>query len=167
MGSEAPGHRLQIAATLLEPALLDQAGSSLTDPHGPRVRTAGTDAHTREEMNVMSTGHTMVRGRRLRLAVAGAAVLTALMATTALTDINDRGQLLGGRGEPDGTVRGFVLERDRSTMFAPPGAVLASRDVYLTTVASTWRGCWTSTGPSCGASPRAGPATTGSARRGR
>ena len=45
---------------------------------------------------------------------------------TFVTDINDRGQLLGGRGEPDGTVRGFVLERGRSTTFAPPGAVFVA-----------------------------------------
>ena len=37
---------------------------------------------------------------------------------TFLTDINDRGQLLGGRGEPDGTVRGFVLERDLAKRLA-------------------------------------------------
>jgi hypothetical protein len=51
-------------------------------------------------------------------------------AATSLTDINDRGQLLGARVEPDGTFRGFVLERGRYTTFAAPGArVVAPLDI--------------------------------------
>ena len=42
--------------------------------------------------------------------------------STLASKINDRGQLVSVRAEPDGTVRGFVLERGRFTVFAAPGA---------------------------------------------
>ena len=45
--------------------------------------------------------------------------------------------------------------------------VLASGDVYLTDRGFDMDGMLDFYGPSCGASPRAGPATTASARRGR
>ena len=45
--------------------------------------------------------------------------------------------------------------------------VLASRDVYLTDRGFDMDGMLDFYGPSCGASPRAGPATTASARPGR
>jgi hypothetical protein len=44
---------------------------------------------------------------------------------TSLFDINDRGQVVGARLEPDETFRGFVLDRGRFTSFAAaPGAVI-------------------------------------------
>jgi hypothetical protein len=48
--SDAGPSPSDVAATLLEPALLDQAGYWLTDPHGPPVRTAGKPIRTAEEM---------------------------------------------------------------------------------------------------------------------
>ena len=61
----------------------------------------------------------------------------------AVLDTSEPGDLLNALG----TGGGDVHEADQLT-------ALASGDVYPPTVASTWRGCWTSTGPSCGASPR-------------
>jgi hypothetical protein len=45
---------------------------------------------------------------------------------TSLTDVNDRGQILGTRVEADGRFRGFVLERGRYTTFVLPGAVVVA-----------------------------------------
>ena len=75
----------------------------------------------------MSTAHTMVRGSRLRLAVAGAAVLTALMATTAgAATAGASGPTPGGMAAaaaPAPTAfRGFVLVNGRYTKFDVPGA---------------------------------------------
>ena len=69
-----------------------QPGLSVrTDPNGPPVRTAGNQTRSGEEMTMGSVARTN-RRRRLRLVVAGAAVVTALTTATA-----GASALMGGR----------------------------------------------------------------------
>lgn len=71
-----------VAATLLAPAQLDRAGAFRPNRKGPWLRTAGKPTRPGEETSMASPAPTTL-GRRLRLAAAGAAVVTALSVATA------------------------------------------------------------------------------------
>jgi uncharacterized membrane protein len=63
-------------------------------------------------------GYLWERGRFVTIDVPGAT-------TTSVTEINNRGQLLGGYLADRGRSRGVVLERGRYTTFDIPGAKIA------------------------------------------
>jgi hypothetical protein len=115
---------------LLAPALLDRAGALRTEPQGLLLRTAGKPTRTGEETSMASPARTNL-GRRLRLAAAGAAVLTALTVATAgaSTPTPMGGQAaglvrLGADTRPRSLTPGFLLERGRYTTLEAPGATV-------------------------------------------
>jgi uncharacterized membrane protein len=102
-------------------ALLDRAGCSPTEPLAPPVRTAGKPtAHSKEETDMTSMARTIGRvSGRLRRAVAGAVVLTALTTATAAAAPTTMGQQADAR--PRSLTPGFLLERGRYTTIEVPG----------------------------------------------
>ena len=107
------------AGFLLRPRAATPASRSPARAPPPRsgsTTAARWSASTRTPTAAIH-GYVWERGRFTTIDAPGAA-------GTSLTDINDRGQIVGVRLEADGTFRGFMLERGRFTTFAAPGAVI-------------------------------------------
>jgi hypothetical protein len=110
-------------ATVLARALLDRAGCSPIEPLASPVRTAGEPTRAREETDMTSMAPTMGRvGGRLRLAVAGAVVLTALTMATATAAPTPMGVQADAR--PRSLTPGFLLDRGRYPTLEVPGATV-------------------------------------------
>jgi hypothetical protein len=86
---------------------------------GRRCEQQETDAH--EETSMVSTARTNLR-RGLRLALAGAVVLTALSAATATAAPTTMGNQADAR--PRSLTPGFLLDRGRYLTLEVPGATV-------------------------------------------